>query len=319
MNDHVAEVAPTVHGIDAPDPVHEMPDIEQLLCDSAHQERWDRARGPTGRPSAAVHGAEVAFDHEGNHPGVSPRGVALTSGPVRRLKRSDRMPNAVRSGDPAVAAHNTEQLGGGRLVLADHLSGPEMHAYAHPPLRQAIIRPVPLPPVPITTDRLVLRPWVDGDVAALAAAIGTSLEHLRPWMPWIAHEPLTMAGRRELIAGFRASWERDEELVVGVLLGDQIVGGAGLHRRGGPTSLDIGYWIHKDHCRQGYATETAGALSDAALAMPDIDHVRILHDVANTASSGVPARLGFTKIGEQEAPIAAPNETGMQSVWERRE
>jgi ribosomal-protein-serine acetyltransferase len=177
---------------------------------------------------------------------------------------------------------------------------------------------MPLPPVPIRTERLILRPWVDGDVDAMAAAIQVSVEHLTPWMPWAANEPLSREERLALIATFRSTWERGEDLTVGVFLEGTVVGGAGLHNRIGPSGLEIGYWIHVDHTRKGYATETAGALAGAALELAAVDHVWIKHDAANLASGGVPAKLGFTRIGEQHAEVRAPGETGVQWVWELR-
>ena len=51
-------------------------------------------------------------------------------------------------------------------------------------------------PARIETDRLVLRPWTTDDAEALGVAITESLDHLRPWMPWTAAEPVSLADRR---------------------------------------------------------------------------------------------------------------------------
>lgn len=45
------------------------------------------------------------------------------------------------------------------------------------------------PPVRIITERLVLRCWYEADLELAREAIGSSLEHLRPWMPWALDEP----------------------------------------------------------------------------------------------------------------------------------
>jgi ribosomal-protein-serine acetyltransferase len=52
---------------------------------------------------------------------------------------------------------------------------------------------------------LVLQAWTVEDAAALHEAVVASVDHLRPWMPWIAAEPQTVEQRAALIAG----WERD--------------------------------------------------------------------------------------------------------------
>jgi ribosomal-protein-serine acetyltransferase len=148
-------------------------------------------------------------------------------------------------------------------------------------------------------------------------AVTASLEHLRPWMPWIAAEPLTVSDREELIGTWRQQWAEGGDVVLGVFLGRHIVGGTGLHRRLGPDGLEIGYWVHADHVGQGYATEAARALTAAALALPGIERVEIHHDKANVISGRVPRRLGYDFVGEEvRAPVASA-ETGIHWVWRK--
>lgn len=176
-----------------------------------------------------------------------------------------------------------------------------------------------LPDAPILTERLVLRPWDEGDVDAMGAAITASLDHLRPWMPWIADEPLDRAGRLDIIERFRKEREAGESLGLGIFLDDgTVVGGTGLHTRVGPGGLEIGYWVHVDHVGRGIATEAAGALTRLGLGLDGIDRIEIHHDVRNHASGRVPAKLGFTRIGEIEVEPTAPAESGIRVVWARR-
>ena len=54
----------------------------------------------------------------------------------------------------------------------------------------------------------------------------------------------------------------------GVFLADgSVVGGCGLHRRIGPSALEIGYWVHVAHTRRGIATAAAGALTAVGFGM----------------------------------------------------
>jgi ribosomal-protein-serine acetyltransferase len=174
------------------------------------------------------------------------------------------------------------------------------------------------PEIPIVTERLVLRPWEDDDVDAMTQAITASVEHLRPWMPWIAHEPLDRAGRLEVIQRFRSEWESGASFTLAMFRDGAVVGGTGLHPRVGPGGLEIGYWVHVDHIGQGMATEAASALTAVALAMGGVDRVEIHHDVANPASGRVPAKLGYTMAEERAVPPSAPGETGRQLIWVRR-
>ncbi|MGH3264185.1 MAG: hypothetical protein ACRDNS_19565, partial [Trebonia sp.] len=54
--------------------------------------------------------------------------------------------------------------------------------------------------------KLVLRRWLKDDAAILEAAVMESIEHLRPWMPWAADEPLSAVKRRALIAEWEGDW-----------------------------------------------------------------------------------------------------------------
>nr|MBP7632054.1 GNAT family N-acetyltransferase [Acidimicrobiales bacterium] len=94
-----------------------------------------------------------------------------------------------------------------------------------------------------------------------------------------------------------------------------VVGGTGLHRRVGPGGLEVGYWVHAHHTRQGYATEIAHAVTEAAFTDPDIDRVEIHHDRANEASAAVPRALGFRYVDYRKSEPVAPGETGAVCTW----
>ncbi len=161
----------------------------------------------------------------------------------------------------------------------------------------------------------MLRRWRSSDVGPLTKALAESTEHLRPWMEWIAQEPMDPEKRRALIERWDQDWSGGGDVVLGVFLDDQIVGGCGLHGRIGPGGLEIGYWIHPGFTRRGLATEAAGLLTGGALSVSGIDHVEIHHDRANVASSGVPRKLGFVFQGETEPRVVAPAGDGIDWVW----
>ena len=48
------------------------------------------------------------------------------------------------------------------------------------------------PLTPIYTPRLVLRCWRPADAPLLKEALDSSLDHLRPWMPWARDELSTL-------------------------------------------------------------------------------------------------------------------------------
>ncbi|MEZ5372545.1 MAG: GNAT family N-acetyltransferase [Microthrixaceae bacterium] len=165
------------------------------------------------------------------------------------------------------------------------------------------------------TERLMICRLTPDDEPSLAAAVTANLEHLRPWFPWIAFEPVSPEDRRELLATWEQEWRDGGDLVCGILIGDEYLGNIGLHRRGASDELMIGYWLHIDHTGRGYMTEAAAAMTSLAFDQAGIERVSIHHDRANVASGAVPRRLGYTLDEEVNEEIEAPGETGVQYRW----
>jgi RimJ/RimL family protein N-acetyltransferase len=173
----------------------------------------------------------------------------------------------------------------------------------------------PLPELITGPGTLVLRRWVQEDVQVLGEAVRESIEHLRPWMPWIAQEPLSVTERRELIEEWERDWLAGGDVVMGVLVDGRVVGGCGMHHRIGARGLEIGYWTHPAFLRNGVATSAARLLTHAAFTRADITHVEIHHDKANQASAGIPRRLGFQFVRELPDTVEAPAEIGISCEW----
>lgn len=179
---------------------------------------------------------------------------------------------------------------------------------------------MPVLPDRIETERLVIRAWKPEDAPLLHAAVTASTEHLRPWMEWIAFEPTTVEDRRKLIEQWVVDAAEGRDVVYGVFLAGAdgegpAIGGCGFHDRVGPGGIEIGYWIHVDHCGQGYATELSRGLTDAAFAIDGIERVEIHTDKANAISARVPERLGYALTAEKPDAIVAPGEVGIDQTW----
>lgn len=171
-------------------------------------------------------------------------------------------------------------------------------------------------PERIETDGpLLIRRWLVSDAEALDQAIRESADHLRPWMAWISEEPQTLEQRRALISGWEEEWSNGGDSYLGVFVDGRVAGSCGLHRRRGRDALEIGYWVHPAFLRRGLATAVAALLTDAALSVPEVTCAEIHHDKANTASVGVPRRLGYSFVEEDPDGVAAPAETGVDFAW----
>lgn len=166
-------------------------------------------------------------------------------------------------------------------------------------------------------DGLVLRRWTEDEAETLEAVVTANLDHLRPYMPWIAFEPMAIEDRRALVRDWEEKRLAGGDVVVGVFEDGVAVGSAGLHRRIGPGGLEIGYWVAADHLGEGIARRASAGLTDAAFTLPDIDRVEIRHDISNAYSRNVPKTLGFRLIGRDDPnrDTKAPAETGVDLVW----
>lgn len=156
----------------------------------------------------------------------------------------------------------------------------------------------------------------------LVEAVTASLPELRRWMAW-AHEPATIEVYAPVLAAFDAAFDAGTELVFGMFESSTpesvVVGGCGLHLGRRPRVAEVGYWVRTDRHRLGYATAAASALTSAAFRyLDDVDEVHITMDKANTASAGVPAKLGYALAGEEEREVVAPGSSGRTLRWVTR-
>jgi RimJ/RimL family protein N-acetyltransferase len=165
---------------------------------------------------------------------------------------------------------------------------------------------VPAPAYRIVTSRLVVRCWNPPDAPLLAGAVTASVEHLRPWMPWVQVEPEEVEAKIQRLRGFRASFDTDQDYLYAIFSPDEreVVGGTGLHPRVGEGALEIGYWISIRHIGRGYATEAAAALTRVAFDVHGVERMEIRCDPRNERSASVPRKLGYTHrdtiLGEVE-------------------
>lgn len=94
-----------------------------------------------------------------------------------------------------------------------------------------------------------------------------------------------------------------------------VIGCCGLHARIGTGALEIGYWVRIGYLQRGVATAAAGALTDAALALSEVDRVEIRCGVANSRSASIPPKLGYRMDRIQHRPPTTPGETDQHMIW----
>lgn len=174
------------------------------------------------------------------------------------------------------------------------------------------------PPARIVTPRLILRCRQPSDALLSKEAVDSSLEHLRPWMPWAHDEPRPLEAVAEHLAKFARDFEEGREFVYGIFPRDEseVLGCTGLHLRNGETDREIGYWLRASATGQGFITEAAAALTSAAFAaIPELRTVTIICDPANLRSAAVPARLGYACLGNFPAKTPTPLRD-LDQIWQ---
>jgi RimJ/RimL family protein N-acetyltransferase len=174
------------------------------------------------------------------------------------------------------------------------------------------------PPAPyrIETERLVIRCYEPRDARLMKDAIDSSLDHLRPWMPWARDEPQTLEEKTDLIKLFRSDFDTNENFAYGIFSGDESeqVGGTGLHPRIGPRGLEVGYFVRASATRQGFVTESTAALTRCGFEVCGADRIEIRIDPSNQASFGVPRKLGFTEEATLRRRLPAPEGEPLRDV-----
>lgn len=148
----------------------------------------------------------------------------------------------------------------------------------------------------VETGRLVVRCWAPDDAPRLRAALDAADQYLRPWIPWMRHEPRSIDGTAGWLRATRARFDLDQDYRYGIFDREEqvLLGETGLYTRQGSDAREIGYWLTPESAGKGYATEAAAAMVRVAFEVDQVDRVEIRCVPANRPSAAVPAKLGFT-------------------------
>ena len=172
-------------------------------------------------------------------------------------------------------------------------------------------RPPDLSSIRFESERLVVRNYELSDIQTVYEAINECRPELRPWMVWAEKSHREIAETAQYITAQIMNTrtpEKWDNVGLGVFLKDsgEFIGSTGVHDvRRDTASCETGYWIHVNHRRKGYATETCRRTIDWALAPQDrgglgLRRVRIFCSKENEASVRVIEKLGIRKEVEMK-------------------
>jgi RimJ/RimL family protein N-acetyltransferase len=154
-------------------------------------------------------------------------------------------------------------------------------------------------PLPIVTDRLMIREPRLGEGRAVNDAIAESFAELSPWLPWCKTMPSVEDSEtftRESVAKFVE--RRDIPLRLWSRDGTRLIGSSGLHPQAGePLKFEIGYWIRTSEAGHGVMTEAVRAIAAFGFDRLEAKRIFIRCDRDNIASRRVAEKAGFTLEG----------------------
>ena len=158
-------------------------------------------------------------------------------------------------------------------------------------------------PMPIITERLLLRPPQIGDGAIINPAVVESIDILKLYMPWAQTLP-SVEDSEEFIRMAVANWilKKNEEPYLPLLIFEKttmkFIGTTGWHHyEWDIPAFETGYWLHSAYQNQGLMTEAIHALTRFTFQVLRANRLEIRCDTANTRSKKLAERLGFQLEG----------------------
>ncbi len=157
--------------------------------------------------------------------------------------------------------------------------------------------------MPITTDRLIIRPIQVEDGKIINDAVLESFAQLNYFMDWVKEKP-SLAESNEYSALATENWiskKNDEPYLQLVILDKttkQLIGAASYHHYNWAIpSVEAGYWIRTSQSGKGLMTEAMNAITQYAFKQLKVKRITITCDPDNIKSKKIPERLGYTLEG----------------------
>jgi ribosomal-protein-alanine N-acetyltransferase len=159
----------------------------------------------------------------------------------------------------------------------------------------------------VVTARLAMRAARPSDVPEIRKVMRANADHLRPWEPArpAGEDPASLTAISNRTTRQRRDWKHDHAYAFLVTLrekGEPIVGRMTLGgvQRGDFQNAYVGYWIDKDHQRQGYTTEALVGAFAFAFEVAKLHRLQIAIMPRNVASLRVMEKVGARKEGLAE-------------------
>ncbi|MET7859939.1 GNAT family N-acetyltransferase [Streptomyces sp. NPDC005318] len=157
-------------------------------------------------------------------------------------------------------------------------------------------------PITLTTERLLLRPFREGDADEVYAACQDP--DIQRWT--VVPSPYTHADAelftRKLCPG---GWQDDSMYNFAVVRREDgaVTGALGINRRNLPGTYEVGFWTAKEHRGLGYMTEAVLAAAHWTFTSLGADRLEWRAEAGNEPSRAVALRAGFHMEGDQRSGL----------------
>jgi RimJ/RimL family protein N-acetyltransferase len=154
------------------------------------------------------------------------------------------------------------------------------------------------PPDPSLQDGFVLlRPWTERDVPAIAAACNE--EEMALWLDQVP-QPYSERDAREYVASTRRGWREGttSSFAIVDLRSQAPVGSIGVHWLDWEQRVaEVGYWVAREARGRGLASRAVRLVARWVLQDCGIERLQLRADVLNAASQKVAEKAGFRREG----------------------
>jgi RimJ/RimL family protein N-acetyltransferase len=154
------------------------------------------------------------------------------------------------------------------------------------------------PPSPPLSDGLItLRPWIERDVDAIAAACRD--DDIAWWLDQVP-QPYTEADARTYVAMTRRGWKDGSHAAFAVTDAGtgEVAGSVGLHWLDTENGVaEVGYWVRRESRGRGVATRATRLAAGWALTTCGMHRVQLRAEARNVASQRVAESSGFRRRG----------------------
>ena|SRR3990167_595228 len=158
-------------------------------------------------------------------------------------------------------------------------------------------------PMPIITDRLIIRPTQITDGKMLHEAIIESFDELHRYMKWCKNIN-TVSESETYVREAVDNWilKKNDEPYLQLIILDKntnnFIGATSFHHYDWEIpATETGYWVQQSKSGHGYITEAINAITQYAFKQLNVKRISLTCDPDNIKSKKIAERLGYTLEG----------------------